>query len=501
MKNQKPLIAAAVVLLLSFLLASQVHAQGQCGTPIMPHKLEIRAYPAPNEEGVYVFVPVCDGEPCKEGFYLYQWRFGNQDYSVQPMPRRWFATDDLRTVQVALFGIKENGDPDSRYGGCPPAVLRAGGCISVIKPHCTRPMMVAELTRSYTASTQPRHEEFGKLMESQRHANYRMAIATLGGNPVPMQTSVYPLVMQNRTDVTVDVRTELKAKLAESEVILRVRKGGQSTPIHNKSDKIEVKTQIPPHTTTVMLVEATLPDAQGLDGLGEELKLEAESKFTPVNGVGHTVKRKAEKKDVVRRAIDPSYLKMRTRRNLFWGSKVKYDLVITNDGEANPELITVQHQLSEAWNLDNIKYRVARIDHQRLKRCKSDVPEEGEYYVHNRRHADSTNTLVINPTKAFPLQPGSELVISFSMRLKKDRPDDWKNSPPKGTKLKVTEDHVPHTIYTMFNNEGVWYTAEPDQQTIVKGKSLKFWRDMGRSTIVVAVSAAVYGVMTYFNIP
>lgn len=493
MKNQKPLIAAAVVLLLSLLLAPLLSAQGQCGTPIMPKadQLTIKAIPSGREEGVYTFVAMCGTEPCKEGYYLYNWKFGDHDYSVQRTPSRWFSATDLGHVRLVLTGIKESDEPESRYGGCPSEVLRAGGCVNVIRPECPRPTVSASLPLAGLKAVQRgRHEEFGKLLDTER-GDFRMVLGIHDGNPVPLQTSQYPLVLQNRTDCPAKVTTIIKGSIKRKGVQLSVVEGGSSTSLKLDGSKIKVESTLPPHSTIVMLVKVHLPKSLGADILGESLEIRAESDFDPTGRDCKKAHAADEIKDLVLRAVDPSYLQLKTRRRLIFGDRVRYTILITNEGMDNPEAITLLHELEPVWDRKSLKYKSIKVDGHRLKKSRvSEETQAGDYFLHDNGYSDSSAVMVIKPTEKHPLKMGSVLELKFRIRLDNAPPAGWEGNAPKGVKLKKNECFVHHGIWTKFDKEGIWYHSESEPPTIVKkGKGLRFWRYFKAGSAVVGLAA------------
>jgi hypothetical protein len=499
MNNIPQLRAAAVVLWLLLTSTAGLHAQSDpCGRPILPQDLAIKVIPSAQEPGVYAFVPLCDGDTCERARYLFQWRFADKDYSVQQLPSRAFTTYDLQNVRLVLTGIKETDELRmSQYSGCPPEVIRNGGCTSTIPPHCPRQTKVA--TTSFTSQAAPatrRHEEFGKLLALQK-GDYRMLIATHDGSPVPLQTSQYPLVLENRSSCTAKVTTEIKANVSHMRANpdLRVVEGGKSVQLGHKGGKISVETTLAPYSTAVMLIEVSLTESMGMEVIGQTLELDAESHFVPVGVACKSDRVKAKLNDQIQRAVDPSYLKLLTRHRLTWGDKVRYKMLITNEGSENSGAISIVHELEPVWNRASLKYTCFKIDGHRLKKEKhGDHPEAGEYYFHDQRYSDSAAVVVIHPTEKYPLKKGAVMEIKLRVRLDKQAPDGWDgNTPPKGVHLKPNQRYIHHAYWSFFANEGVWYQSNSAPPTILHKKGLKGWR-FARTGLVVGagVSVAAY---------
>lgn len=502
MKIIRSLKAAAVVPLLLGSLAFGQKVKTECGTPLMPQPgdLSIHISKSQQEAGVYAFTAMCGTTPCDPSRYLFEWKFGEHDYSVRQSPERWFASGGQQNARLVLTGIKETDDPFGRNsGGCPPEVLRAGGCVSAITPDCKRPSVATSTTFVADVAARDRHEEFGKLLANVgARKPYRMIIASPDGNPVPNQRSQYPLVLENRSVCPTNVTTTIWSNLEKTrkDVRLEVKQGGKSVPLRRDGSRIQVTSTIPAGGTLVMLVEAHLPQSLDLDIVGEVLKLKAESEFEPVPGAlecrsSHVV---FDRKDNVLRAIDPSYLRLRTKHPITLGDRVRYEMIITNDGTSNPDAISVHHELDPIWERKTIKYKSFKIDGHRIKKEKYGTATEtkpGEYYLHDHRYSDSSAVMVIKPALKHPLKKGSHLVIKFSVRLEKNAPPGWQGSDPGSLKLKRKERFVHHAFWTQFDKEGVWYQSESVPPTIVKPKSWKVWRFVKFSAVVIAASAAV----------
>lgn len=498
MKIIRSLKAAAVVPLL---LVSQGFSQlikDDCGTPIMPsaRDLSIQITKSPKEAGVYVFTPMCGATPCDPSLYLFEWKFDEQDYSLRQSPERWFAQPGQHTVRLTLGGIKESDDPTGQRGAaCPPAVVHAGGCVSVITPDCKRPQLTISASFDPDVTRRARHEEYGKLLALQK-GDYGMVLASPDGNPVPNQRAQYPLVLENRSDCPAAVTTTIASNLKSThmDVMLQVKQGGKSIPLRRNGSKIQVSTTLPAGGTVVLLLEAQLPRALDLDVVGEVLKLKAEAEFEPVNGAQGCRRNhvKYDRKDTVLRAIDPSYLRLRTRHPITLGDRVRYEMIVTNDGTANPNAITIFHELDPIWKRSSIKYKSFKIDGHRLKKEKYDKnPEPGEYYLFDQKYADTSAVMVIKPTQRHPLAKGSHLVIKFKIRLEKDRPKGWQGNDPGTLQLKPKERFVYHAFWTLFDNEGLWYQSESVPPTIVKPKSWKIWRFVKIGAVTLTAAAAI----------
>jgi hypothetical protein len=467
----------------------------ECGTVLMPKTLSIHV--KETADNVNVFTPICDGGPCDPSQYIFEWKFADQDYSVAQSPERWFARPGVQRVCLTLGGIKESDDP-ARLGGaaCPPAVVQAGGCISVITPDCGRKYKDTCMTFDVKGTTRDRHEEFGKQLSLQR-GDYRMLIASPDGSPVPNQRAQYPVVLENLSACPAKATITITSNLKKTgmDAALLVKKGGSSIALRRNGTKIEVTTTVPAGATIVMLLEAQLP-AMKLGDLGEDLHLDAKAEFEPLQrGAGCRSKSvKFEREDVVLWALDPSYLKLLTHHPITLGDRVRYKMIVTNDGTANPNAVTIFHELDPIWDRNSIKYKYIKIDGRRIQKEKHDEkPEPGEYYLHHRMASDTSTVMVIKPSLKHPLAKGVQLVVKFKARLKKHAPKGWEGDDPGSLKLPRNDRFVRNSFWTLFDIEGIWYESNSEPPTIIKPKIWKVWRffRFGAFLITTAAAAAV----------
>lgn len=496
--------AAAVVLWLSLTGALGLHAQStpnvhiaKCPPDTLGVTVSIAVEDSRNEPGVSVFTPLCDGSPCEVGKYIFEWKFDAHDYSVRQKPERSFASAERRNVRLTLTGIKESDDPDSRYGGCPPEIVASGGCTGIILPHCTRPTKTVEIEFFPKASQPKRHQEFGKHLALQ-NGDFAMLIAEHDGNPVPQQRSQYPLVLENRTACTTKVKTYIDAKVGGTDIppVLNVTKGGTASHLRTQGGASRwVETILPPHATHVMLIEVKLPEDKKHKMLGKLLEIQARSEFTSECPEIRRQAVKATKTDLVQMAVDPSYLLLRTRHKITYGDRVRYRMVITNDGNLAPKTISILHELEPIWNRDKIKYTRFKINGHRLRKVKNgpDI-KGGTYYLHDKNYSDSTVVIAIQPKEkeGHALVRGTQLTIDFKVRVDKRKPGNWVgNKPEPGVRLKGEELFVHHAYWTHFDNESVWYRSHSSPPTVIHPKSWKVWRWVKRG-IAIGVPVAAY---------
>ncbi len=491
--------AAAVVLWLLLTGASGLFAQADrvanCPPETLDVKVEISVESSQREPGVYVFTPLCDGKPCDIGKFIFEWKFDEHDYSVQQRPERSFVVGEPRNVRLTLTGIKESDDPDSKYGGCPEEIIASGGCTGIILPQCTRPSQTVETTFKPKASEPRRHEEFGKQLDAQR-GNFAMLLAGHDGNPVPLQRSQYPLVLQNRTSSPVVVITEVEGEISGTrhKPELSVIQGGRTQTDRRGNNRIMIETTLPPHTTYVMLIEVKIPDAPLADLLGQKLLLNVKSEFTQTGAALSRDRLKAEKSDLIQMAIDPSYLQLRTKHKITYGDVVRYRMVITNEGNLPPHTITILHELEPIWNRKKIKYTSFKINQHRIRKAKdAESIKGGRYYLHDKGYSDSTVVIAIQPKEkeGHALVQNTQLVIKFKVKIDKNKPDNWNgNTPEPGIRLKRKELFVHHAFWSHFDNESIWYRSNSTPPTVIQPKSWKVWRWV-RAGVLIAIPIAV----------
>lgn len=471
--------------------------QAQCGTPVLPNHLSISAHYDAGSDA-YRFTPLCDGVPCREGYYLYFWEFSDQDFSLERLPQRSFGENGLRTVELTIETIKEQDDPDARYSICDQDFVRAGGCVSVIQMGCPRQKKKATATFQIQKSRQVRvPTEYAEALECQR-GNFAALLSAPDGAPIPGVELIYNVVLHNRSNCEASVNVDLEAKIGREHCKLKRHPAADAFRFFGEGrDKMSVETTL--QSGEVVMVPIVVIVPQNAKLVDKELKAELKAEFDTYRRTAACGKDKVryERKDVARFAIDPSHLTPMKRSKLKWGEKVDFRMVFTNDGDADAGLITVINSPDSNWNEDYYVLKHVKINGKKLRRTHNHTPGPGEFKEdHILQDGRWFLRYILHPRDRNPLGPGGYGEILYKLKLKDLPPVPLAKKPKHAgvkwfsQKLKKREVLATNCASTLFENEGTWHNSPAYPQVVVKkvGAGTKVARVVGLSAIVAGIT-------------
>jgi hypothetical protein len=436
--------------------------------------------------GKYQFFPLCGGRRCdlvEIQKNIIEWEFVDQnDYSTAPQPIRIFSATGPKNVIFRWSGIKE--DVDCRELPGANRDIPSQTCRTTICPQDWNYNFTNSQTKMVTASGPDgiKETEFWSLLVPKLSSNDTCPIVVIGdayNKLVWEETVEFPVVFYNPDKFcTNEVKAVIGGEIASRTTPLRLNCHRPNTGCDRQKGELVISRTLAPNSYAVVLIRTDLPAAP--DPIIKDavtLKWEFESNGIQCGGLCTDA---SSRKYNIDSTIDPNAkLIVFPKPYYVPGDTIFYEIQFENEGSFESGKITVFDPLDGRFEWKTARHRETRIKSSVNNRRRAVTPSLSEpTWVPNLNRGLMKIEFVEDPNAPI-LQGGDTAIVKFSVRLRKDIGIRTCFLPDWLTRMDSTFEDIPNTAYTLFENEGVFYSglSNPTAKllTMKEVPNLLFW--------------------------